>query len=180
MLYLKTASLTASSQYSVGSWQCASAPLAEFMMVRFMRSSMEFSCGVYGVDGLKWIPRLARNCWTYLAVYSFALSVVMIVRYLARNRSSASIDVVRACGTYDLVVRNEMKVYRVAVSISVMKYMLRCVAFGVIGPQKSDEILCPIIVVCCARLCGAALVLPSMKSVHVIFGGGCAGAGAVG
>lgn len=54
------ASLTAASQYAGGSLLCESAARAEFISVRFMRSAMDFSSGVYGVVGRNVMPRCAR------------------------------------------------------------------------------------------------------------------------
>lgn len=113
---------------------------------------------------------LVRYCCTYCAVHYLALSVVSIVGYFALKRARASSDVVRACGTCERVW-NHNDVYLVAVSTRVMKYLLLCTEFGVIGPQTSDEILCPACLVCSVLLCGLVSVFPSMHPEHVIRGG---------
>lgn len=117
------------------------------------------------------MPRLARYCCTYFAVYSFALSVVKMVGYLDMKRASASMEVVSACGTWDRAARNERKAYRVAVSTNVIKYLLFCTELGAIGPQTSEETLCPACVVCWLLLCGLASVFPSIHPVQVMLGG---------
>ena len=56
MLYLKAASLTASSKYTLGSLLCCNVARAVAMSVWFNLSAIPFSCGEYGVDGLNVTP----------------------------------------------------------------------------------------------------------------------------
>lgn len=102
------------------------------------------------------MPRFAMYSCMYCAVYSLALSVVIRIRYLVINRAIASTALVRASGTLEQVDRNASMAYLVAGSTHVMKYLLRVVESGLMGPQTSDEMLCPFWVVCYLRLCGFA------------------------